>query len=167
MASNVTNIADAFNWNLTRISEAFGLSRDTVRKRLREAGVNPVDKRGNAPVYQLSDVGPALFANETQAIAGGYKPDELAPKDRKEWYQSENERLKFQQAVGDLVTRGDYRDDIAKTLKIVASFFDSLPDKMERRRVFTPAQLAELEKVTDELRERLYQDLIEVGGDDV
>lgn len=163
--SNVTNIADAFNWNVTRISEAFGLSRDTVRKRLREAGVVPADKRGNAPVYRLSEVGPALFANEVTKVAGGYTPDELGPKDRKEWYQSENERLKFQREVGDLVTRGDYRDDLVKTLKIVASFFDSLPDKMERRRSFTVEQLAELERAGDEVRESLYQKLVEAGGD--
>lgn len=161
--ASVTPITDAYNWNLTRISEAFGLSRDTVRKRLREAGVQPADKRGNAPVYRLSDVGPALFANE-MTMNSEYTPDKMAPKDRKEWFQSENERVKFQTNVGDLIPVGQHRDDLAFVFKKVGSFFDSLPDKMERQRMFTPEQLVALERAGDDLREMLYQQLIEVGG---
>jgi hypothetical protein len=161
--ASVTPITDAYNWNLTRISEAFGLSRDTVRKRLREAGVTPADKRGNAPVYKLSDVGPALFSNE-MVMNSEYTPDKMPPKDRKEWFQSENERVKFQTNVGDLIPVGEHRDDLAAVLKKVSSFFDSLPDKMERRRTFTPEQLTELERASDDLREMLYRLLVEVGG---
>ena len=100
--ADVTHIGDAYAWNITRIAEAFGMSRDTVRKRLREAGVQPKGTRGNAPVYLLADVGPALFQGGGEQTAASHQPDKMPPKDRKEWYQSENERLKFQREIGDL-----------------------------------------------------------------
>ena len=43
--TGITNINEAYSWNLTRIAEAFDLHRDTVRKRLREAGIKPVKLR--------------------------------------------------------------------------------------------------------------------------
>lgn len=158
----ITRINEAFCWNLTRIAEAFGLSRDTVRKRIREAGVQPSGKRGNAPIYNLADVGPVLFQGDGYQAQTKYTPDELAPKDRKEWFQSENERLKFQREIGDLIPVGEYRDDLSQVLKQVVSFFESLPDRMERRRSFSAAQLEELERAADDFRTQLHRELLEV-----
>lgn len=47
--------------NVTDIARMFELSVNTVRDRLRKAGVNPIDKAGNSPLYRLCQVGPALF----------------------------------------------------------------------------------------------------------
>ncbi|BBT82720.1 DUF1441 family protein [Salmonella enterica] len=160
--ADVTHIGDAYAWNITRIAEAFGMSRDTVRKRLREAGVQPKGTRGNAPVYLLADVGPALFQGGGEQTAASHQPDKMPPKDRKEWYQSENERLKFQREIGDLIPVGEYRDDLSRVLKKVVSFFESLPDRMERRRTFSAPQLEELERAADEFRNQLYSELLEV-----
>ncbi len=62
---SVSHLNDAFSWNITRIAEAFGLHRDTVRKRLKEARVKPSGKKSGVDIYALADVGPALFAAET------------------------------------------------------------------------------------------------------
>ncbi|MGL5973794.1 MAG: DUF1441 family protein, partial [Aeromonas sobria] len=103
----------------------------------------------------------AIFAGHT--VAGDQAdPAKLDPKSRKEWYQSENERLKFQVAIKELITEGDHRGNIAKTVKAMASFFDSLPDRMERARIFTPEQLEALEDECDKLRNQLYEELKEV-----
>lgn len=60
--SNVSGIGDAYYWSVFKIAEAFGLHRDTVKKRLLAANT-PVAAtvRGN-PVYALQHVGPALFS---------------------------------------------------------------------------------------------------------
>ncbi len=164
--TGITNINEAYSWNLTRIAEAFDLHRDTVRKRLREAGIKPVGKKSGYPVYRLGEAAPVLFSNEnTHGNAGAYKVEDLGPKDKKEHYQSENERLKFQTATGDLIPRAQHREDLAQTLKAVVAYFESLPDKMERRRVFSPEQLIELERATDDFRAQLHDMLINFGDD--
>lgn len=48
--------------NISQIAQVFELSRPTVRRRLKVAGVMPVGRVKNIPVYKMSQVGPALFA---------------------------------------------------------------------------------------------------------
>ena len=50
--------------NISQIAAMFELSRPTVRKRLRRAGVVPHSTSGNASLYEMAKVGPALFANQ-------------------------------------------------------------------------------------------------------
>jgi len=163
----VSSINDAYAWNITRIAEAFGLHRDTIRKRLRESQIKPIGKKSGVDVYALADVGPALFSAETgNKTEDDYNPNKMAPKDRKDFFQSERERLKFQAEIGELIPEGDYRDDFSAVMKTCVSFFESLPDNMERTRLFTPEQLDQLEKHSDSLRLRLYHTLLEVKTDE-
>tara|TARA_Y100000114_G_scaffold156378_1_gene183367 strand:- start:942 stop:1436 length:495 start_codon:yes stop_codon:yes gene_type:complete len=163
--AEITPIQEAYAYNISRLAEAFCLDRKTVRKRINQAMVKPVSKRNGQPVYALADVGPALFGAQSRPNVNTQDPDNLDPKARKEWFQSENERLKFQQSVGELIPEPAYRDDLALAFKLVVSFFESLPDKMERNRTFTPAQLGELEKATDAMRAQLYDMMIGAGDD--
>ena len=158
--SNITPIHDVYALNISRLSEAFCLDRKTVRKRLNQAMVQPTGKRNGQPVYALADVGPALFGIDSRPKSDKTNPDNMDPKARKEWFQSENERLKFQQSVGELIPEPHYRDDLATVFKLVVAFFESLPDKMERNRSFTPAQLGELENAIDIQRAQLYDMMI-------
>ncbi|MCF1456600.1 MAG: DUF1441 family protein, partial [Shewanella sp.] len=52
--------------NVTQLARMFELSVNTVRSRLRRAGVAPVAQDGNSPQYRLSQVGPALFGGGEQ-----------------------------------------------------------------------------------------------------
>lgn len=152
---------DDYRWNVSTIAKAAGLHRDTVRKRLAEAGVVPNGKKGNAPVYVLADAMQALFA--TTVISGKtLDPDKLDPKDRLDWYRSESERVKFAQTVRELVPSDEVRDEQADILKVVVGFLDSLPDRMERLKLFTPIQLESLEAACDGCRDGLYQALLEI-----
>lgn len=51
-------------WNISEIARIFRCSRDTARKRLKEAGVDHCKMIGPVPVYDAVDVGRALFAGE-------------------------------------------------------------------------------------------------------
>uniref|UniRef100_A0AB39C9V0 Terminase small subunit n=1 Tax=Aliivibrio phage vB_Alvi_H905 TaxID=3234039 RepID=A0AB39C9V0_9VIRU len=160
---NVSSINDAYAWNITRIAEAFGLHRDTVRRRLKENQIKPVRKVKGVDVYALMDVGPALFSAESaNKSEDDYDPNKMAPKDRKDFFQSERERLKFQTEIGELMPDSDYRLDLAETLKAVVAWCESLPDNMERTRLFTPEQLDLLESTSDGLRAQLYVKILEV-----
>lgn len=165
--AEVTSINDAYSWNITRIAEAFNFSRDTVRKRLREAGVRASGKRQGSAVYSLSDVGPALFESESRSeIPDLQNPDVMPPKARKEWYQSENERVKFMTDAKQLIPEHEHRQDLYDGFSKVVSFFENLPDKMERTGLFTPGQLELLETEGDHFRSQLYLAVKEVEPDE-
>ena len=162
---DVTRIDDAYLWNITRIAQAFGISRDTVRKRLSAAGVVPAKKLKGVHLYPLPDVGPALFAGDANVMPTAYNPDELHPKDRKDYYQSENERLKFEEKTKQLIPAEEVRADQVRTLKANVAFFEGLTDKMERTRLFNPEQLDALERATDTFRDQLYNELLDVSDE--
>ncbi|OCH08081.1 hypothetical protein A6D98_09735 [Aliivibrio fischeri] len=163
---NVSSINDAYAWNITRIAEAFGLHRDTVRKRLKENQVKPVKKSKGVDLYALEDIGPALFSAEaTNKSEDDYNPNKMAPKDRKDFFQSERERLKYETEIGELIPDGDYRLDLAATLKYLVSAFESLPDNLERRYKMSPESLEYIEAWADESRTYIYHGLLEVEPD--
>lgn len=163
---NVSSINDAYAWNITRLAEAFGLHRDTVRKRLKENQVKPVKKSKGVDLYALSDIGPALFSAEaTNQSEDDYDPNKMVPKDRKDFFQSERERLKYETEIGELIPDGDYRLDLAATLKYLVSAFESLPDNLERRYKMSPEALEYIEAWADESRTYLYHGLLEVEPD--
>ncbi len=76
--SNVSGIGDAYYWSVFKIAEAFGLHRDTVKKRLLAANT-PVAAtvRGN-PVYALQHVGPALFSVKHEAADSVHDPSRIS-----------------------------------------------------------------------------------------
>ncbi len=110
--SNVSGIGDAYYWSVFKIAEAFGLHRDTVKKRLLAANT-PVAAtvRGN-PVYALQHVGPALFSVKHEAADSVHDPSRMELKwftefghlNRGDMLTSEqhrchNEKKKFQRRV--------------------------------------------------------------------
>ena len=160
--ADITNINDANTWNITRIAQAFGMGRDTVRRRLTTAQITPAKKIKGVPVYSLVDVGPALFANDTSVKPLHYKPEELPPKDRKDYYQSENERIKLEKAQGLLIPIDEVRKDKTILLKGIVGFFDGLPDLMERKHSWKAEELTRLVKESDSYRNILYEQLMDL-----
>lgn len=151
----VVNRKDAFTWSVSRIAEAFGMDRRTVAKRLQEGGVAPAGtKRGN-PVYALEDVGPALFA-EAKQIAGGMDLDKF-PDARKSWYQSENERLKFEKEIRQLIPADEFARELSILAKTAAAALDSLPDILERDAGLSPEAIERAQITIDAAREQMYQ----------
>lgn len=151
----VLNSKDAYNWSVSKIGQAFGLDRRTVAKRLQEGGVSPAgSKRGN-PTYALADIGPALFG-EKKPIAGGLDLDQF-PDARKAWFQSENERLKFEKEIKQLIPAHEFARELSMLAKTVAAGLDSLPDALERDAGLAPEAIERVQHVIDALREEMYQ----------
>lgn len=162
--AEINRLEDAYNWNITRLADAFNLDRGTVRRRLREAGVVPAGTRNGANVYALKDAGPAIFG---EIFGGsGKDPDELPPQDRKAWYQSENERVKLELELRNLVPAEEAHREMSRLAKAVASGLDSLADMLERDAGLPPEAIEMVEQVTDNLREQMYQSVMDDGDDD-
>lgn len=162
---DVTKRDEAYSWNITKIAVAFGVHRDTVRKRLTAAGVCPLKKVKGNNLYALSDVGPALFVGETKFMQAKYEPDDMAPKDRKDFFQSEIARLSVEEKTKQLIPVEDVRTDYVRVFKSSVAFFEGLTDKMERTALFNAEQLEALERETDTFRDQLYNELIDVADE--
>ena len=149
---------DSYAWNITKIAEAFGLSRDTVRKRLKAAGVQPVSVDRNAPIYRLSEAAPALFgAASTGGDFGGFKsPDVMPPKDRKDWFDSENARLRYERELRTLVPEDEVAREMSFLIKSVLNPIDGIIDTLERKADLTPKQATIIQREIDAVREQMY-----------
>lgn len=160
--SNISNLGDAYNWSVAKIAEAFGLNRGTVKKRLLDANTPIANTvRGN-PVYALRDIGPALFGTDPNTSSDGIQdPSQMFPKDRKDWYQSENERIKLETTLKQLVPVADVHLEMAVLVKAITQMLDTWPDKLERDKGWNAEQLTEAQIIVDELRDILASKVLD------
>ncbi|MEY1162450.1 DUF1441 family protein [Providencia manganoxydans] len=160
--SNISNLGDAYNWSVAKIAEAFGLNRGTVKKRLLDANTPIANTvRGN-PVYALRDIGPILFGADPDANKNGFQdPSQMLPKDRKDWFQSENERIKLETTLKQLVPVADVHLEMAVLVKAITQVLDTWPDKLERDKGWNAEQLTEAQIIVDELRDILASKVLD------
>jgi hypothetical protein len=153
----VSNLADSdIVGSLSAYARAFGTDRDTLRRRLLEAGIEPYAERGGHKIYKLREV----YLAWTSAN-GTINPENLSPFNRRAWYQAELDRLRLEQTRGEVIPRLEVEQEIAGVLKIAAETFDTLPDLVERDCGATPQQVARIETVCDRAREEMHRRLTE------
>jgi hypothetical protein len=157
VAGSINDIADAYQWSISQIARAFGMDRKTVTRRIEDAAVRPAGKRGGYPVYALRDVGPALFGQAGTFGGAAMAPNEMMPNDRKSWYQSENERLKFESEMRQLVQSSEVAREMSIMAKAVISTLDGLPDLLERDCGLPPKAVERVQDIVDVMREQMYQ----------
>lgn len=157
----VVELSSGTHLSISALAVEFGQTRETVRKRLADAGITPSGKRAAYPVYRLKDALPALLGGGDQS-----DPDKLDPYRRKAFYQGEHEKLQLQVARRELIPRIEAEQEMAAMAKIVAECFDTLPDILERDCGLAPAILDRLEGALDRTREDLYTRLSDDEDDD-
>ena len=97
--------------------------------------------RGN-PVYTLRDVGPVIFgAVQRKDPSGIQDPDKMFPKDRKDWFQSENERIKLETSLRQLIPAEESHREMATIIKAIARSAGHLADRLERDHGWQPEQI--------------------------
>lgn len=150
-------------WSVARLAEEWGIDRRTATKRIREAGIPPSGKRNNHDVYRLADVAAALsgLAPTASGEGGVVDPRDLPPTDRRAYYQSENERLKVETTLGNLIPALEVEADYAETVKKFVQFLDTLPDVLERKLSLSPEQVDKVQEQCDRLRQELYENMID------
>lgn len=126
------------------------MARETAKKRLDVAGVEPADKIKGHPVFALKDV--------VIALSGSEEPANMTPFARKAHYQAELEKLKLGHESGELLTRFEVEREITGIFAGVSQFLDTLPDQLERHGVDSD-QLGYVETLLDDLRTKLHKDI--------
>jgi uncharacterized protein HemX len=152
----VESISYLSGMSISQLASLTGLARETVRKRLVEAGLQPSDTRKGHAVYRPREALPALYQ-----MAGEYfDPDRLKPLERHAHYKAEREKLHLQMERGDVVPSIEVEQKFAGLIKILTQGLETLPDVVERDVGATPVQLARIERAVDELRDALYQQVV-------
>lgn len=159
MTSKIEQMSEAYMWSISKLAYAFGMDRRTVTRRIEDANLEPAGKKNGHPVYALKSAGPALFVNAVAPFKGD--PEELQPQDRKAWYQSENERVKLEVQLRQLIPSEEVHREMSNLAKAVTSTLDSLPDILERDCDLQSAHLERIQDSLDALRHQLYVNLID------
>ncbi|MFY0992719.1 DUF1441 family protein [Halomonas sp. C05BenzN] len=149
----------AYHWSINRIAEAIGRDRRTVARVIRDSSIPPAGTLRGNPVYRLADVVDAITARQGEAT-GAPDVGDMHPQDRKAWYQSENERIKLERELRNLVPAEEVQQEMSRLAKAVASSLDSLADMLERDAGLPHEAIDLVEQTTDALREQMYQAII-------
>lgn len=142
--------------SISQLAAEFGMTRETVAKRIADSGVLATGERSGYPTYRLKSVLPALLA---LAADGRVDPEKLDPFKRKAHYQAEAQRLDLERQAGELIPRIEMEREQARVFGALAQKFEVLTDVVERDCGMTPQQIARLEKAINEMRQMLYEEL--------
>ncbi len=91
--------------------------------------------------------------------------DSLSPADRRAWFQSENERLKFEKEIGELIPASEVALEMSALAKTVVQALETLPDILERDCGLQPKDLIRVQQVTDDVRDQMALHIQEVTTD--
>lgn len=139
---------------IRELAVGFGVAHDTAQRRLTEAGVRPIARRGSAPQYTLREAAPCLasYCVTSRTV----DPDTLPPLAQRTYWQSRNERLKHDKSVGLLLEAADVEQQFAALVKLLAQFFDTLPDVLERDVSLTGEQVERVQSACDAVRAEMF-----------
>ncbi|GDG49310.1 DUF1441 family protein [Escherichia coli] len=141
--------------NISQLAALSGAHRQTVAARVKN--ISPVGgHESNLKLYRLTDILAELMKAPLPV-----DNEEMDPHARKAWYQSERDRLKFEQETGLLVSVSDVRRSFSVVVKAIVQVLETWPDRLERDRGWTASQLNEVQIVVDEIRDTLEKAVID------
>ncbi|HAN6410413.1 TPA: DUF1441 family protein, partial [Escherichia coli] len=105
---------------------------------------------------------PALQALLTPSMK---ENGEMSPQDRKAWYQSENERLKFEAASRELLPVEEVAREYSSLAKAVVMVLETLPDILERDCALQPSAVIRVQRIIDDLRDEMARKIAESDSD--
>lgn len=160
--NNVSPRESIFWFSLHKLSQCFGVSRETAAKFV--STVQPVGKKNGHDVYHLKDVCKFIDTRkpENYAIAD---PESLPPKDRKDWYEGERQRIQLLELKRQLIPADEFRDELSATIKQLIQFIDVMPDVLDQSLNLDPQVIEKFQELCDLQRESLYQSLFDTTDD--
>lgn len=159
--AQVVDINDRFYWSLSQLSKAFGPARETVAKRLNQADVKAVKKRGGHDVFYIAEAAQAILAGELPSFESIKDPDKLDPKGRLDWYKGHNEKAKFLREAQELIPINEVAKEMAQIVKTCVRTIETLPDILEMKCQLPADVVSLVENECDAVRDQLAKDLSE------
>lgn len=88
-------------------------------------------ERGTPWVFDLLALAEWRFGGKR--IEPDISPEDMTPKERRDWYEGEKVRIALEIDKGNLITLDQYREEMARILKQLANALETLPDTLERK----------------------------------
>lgn len=152
MVAEVLDKNSWFNWSLTQLSSAFGVSRETVQRRLRDANITESGIRRGHAVYDVSHAAKAILMPSGLHGMVTNDPEKMTPKERADWFRAEKDRLIVEKESGIAVSCNDAREQMSFIAKTGLHVLETLPDILERDYSLSPEVILDIEKRIDMLR---------------
>ena len=137
--------------NKLQVSEIFEVSVKTVDLWVRRGC--PFVRRGDLRtpwIFDLLAVAEWRFTRPKRVRVEN--PDELKPKDRRDWYEGERVREKVAELRANLITRDEFNAEKTRITMAISECLDQLPDKLTTACELPPVAIAALRETLD--RER-------------
>lgn len=125
-----------FRLNINQLATLTDLHRQTISSKLSNVEPTP-GSNAKLKLYSVLDILKELLSRTTSEEL--VDVDKMLPPDRKAWFQSERERLKFQQETGELIPASEVVREFSSMAKAVVQVLETLPDILERDCAMTPA----------------------------
>lgn len=151
--------------NKAMLAGWFGVSVPSVDGWLRR-GCPYVQKgdKGRPWVFDLLEVSRWRFG-QSPLPDEDRNPEDMTPKERKDWYEGEKVRVGLEVEKGNLITLDEYRREMARILKKIATTLETLPDTLERQCALPPDVVSKMQDAIDRERALLAHALVDNDGD--
>lgn len=140
--------------SISVLAAVFSVDRPTASARLKGANVTPIGSHKGSAVYPVGPAAVAILAQVDEK--GNQNPATMKPMDRRAHWQAENERIKFEQGIGQLVPIEECRTQYAEIAKICVRQVSTMADRAERDLRCPPEVVEWLEKEAMSLRIELH-----------
>ena len=140
--------------NKAQIAEFFEVSVNAVDGWIRRGC--PFIQRGDLRTPWIFDLLKVLEWRFTRPKRARVEnPDELRPKDRRDWYEGERVREKVAELRANLITRDEFNAEKTRITMAISECLDQLPDKLTTACELPPAASAALRETLDRERAAL------------
>ncbi|MEJ1953707.1 DUF1441 family protein [Escherichia coli] len=140
--------------NINQLAALSGLHRQTVAARMADVPLAPGSNE-KKKLYLLTDLIISLLEKPPTS-----EDEEMNPHDRKAWYQSERERLKFEQETAQLIPADDVRKEMAIWGEIVSEELAKLPNILARDAGLKPMAVNRVQSIIDDLCNQIISRMV-------
>ncbi|WP_112198380.1 DUF1441 family protein [Rahnella sp. NRRL B-41462] len=147
--------------NINQLAGITGVHRQTVAARLKNVDPAP----GSNAKLKLFSVTDVLTELMIPTVSGDVA--EMTPSDRLAHWKAENERLSFEQSMGQLIPAEDVAREFSVMAKAVVQVLETLPDVLERDCALPPSAVMRVQNIIDDLRDQIAQKVIDAEPEEV
>jgi len=156
-------VQNSEGWSKNALAGEFGIDRRAIDKILKT--IRPSGKKSGHPVWLLRDVVVPIaryISEEIDFDEGDFDPEKLPPKKRKDWFDSEVQRLKYEEQMGRLIPADEIAKVEAEKNKKIALHLETMTDVIERDCGLGQEQITRMNQIVDNIREEMYNAILEI-----
>lgn len=159
-------VQNSEGWSKNALASEFNIDRRSIDKLIKN--IAPCGKKSGHPVWALRDVLIPIaryLDNGFDIDPDNIDPEKLKPFDRKAWFDSEIQRVKFETQMGQLIPADEVAAVEAEKNKRIALHLETMADVLERDCGLNAEQVSRVNQIVDNTRAEMYNDVMAIEID--